>query len=542
MTESIHTPQYVLGIDVGTGSARAGIFSTDGDLIGTDKCDIQIFKDEGNIVEQSSNDIWQAVVTAVRGAISTSGIAAEHLVGIGFDATCSLVVLGKGGEPLPVGDPSLPERNIMVWMDHRALEQADRINGIGHRVLDYVGGRISPEMETPKLLWLKEHRPDVFEKAWQFMDLTDFLTWRATGDLARSVCTLTCKWTYMAHEDSWDKSYFDAIGLSALSDEGFTRIGTQVVSAGTPLGNGLSKEAAQALGLCEGTPVAAGLIDAHAGGVGSIGVENGGGATANLAYVFGTSSCTMTSTQQPVFVPGVWGPYYSAMVPQLWLNEGGQSAAGAAIEALLAFHPYRTTAEIHAAQSGLSLVEWLIEQAELRLGGESNSAALAKGLHVVPEFLGNRAPYADPHTRAVISGLGLENGLNSLIALYVAGLCGIGYGLRQIIEAQDQAGAKIERIVISGGAGRSDFVRQLLADTTGREVTAPATDEPVLLGSAILGSVAAGIHADIHAAMANMSNFTAHFTPQKGATQTLHYQRFETFNALQKIARKSMSC
>ncbi|WP_241823999.1 FGGY family carbohydrate kinase, partial [Enterovibrio norvegicus] len=146
-------------------------------------------------------------------------------------------------------------------MDHRALEQADRINGIGHRVLDYVGGRISPEMETPKLLWLKEHRPDVFEKAWQFMDLTDFLTWRATGDLARSVCTLTCKWTYMAHEDSWDKSYFDAIGLGALSDEGFRRIGTHVVSAGAPLGNGLSKEAAQALGLCEGTPVAAGLID-----------------------------------------------------------------------------------------------------------------------------------------------------------------------------------------------------------------------------------------------------------------------------------------
>ncbi|WP_407330442.1 FGGY-family carbohydrate kinase [Enterovibrio sp. 27052020O] len=541
MTESTHTPQYVLGIDVGTGSARAGIFSTDGHLIGTDKCDIQIFKDEGNIVEQSSNDIWQAVVTAVRGAISTSGIAAEQLVGIGFDATCSLVVLGKDGEPLPVGDPSLPERNIMVWMDHRALEQADRINGIGHRVLDYVGGRISPEMETPKLLWLKEQRPDVFEKAWQFMDLTDFLTWRATGDLARSVCTLTCKWTYMAHEDSWDRSYFDAIGLSALSDEGFRRIGTHVVSAGTPLGNGLSKEAAKALGLCEGTPVAAGLIDAHAGGIGSIGVKDGGGATANLAYVFGTSSCTMTSTQQAVFVPGVWGPYYSAMVPQLWLNEGGQSAAGAAIEALLAFHPYKTSAEKRAVQSGLSLVEWLIEQAEQRLGGESNSAALAKGLHVVPEFLGNRAPLADPHTRAVISGLGLENGLNSLIALYVAGLCGIGYGLRQIIEAQDQAGAKIERIVISGGAGRSDFVRQLLADTTGREVTAPATEEPVLLGSAILGSVAAGIHADIPAAMASMSHFTAHFTPQKGAIQTLHYQRFETFNALQEIARKSVS-
>ena len=87
------------------------------------------------------------------------------------------------------------------------------------------------------------------------------------------------------------------------------------------------------------------LIDAHAGGVGSIGAEGGGGAEANLAYVFGTSSCTMTSTSKPVFVPGVWGPYYSAMVPGLWLNEGGQSAAGAAIDALLALHPYAETAK-----------------------------------------------------------------------------------------------------------------------------------------------------------------------------------------------------
>ncbi len=81
-----------------------------------------------------------------------------------------------------------------------------------------------------------------------------------------------------------------------------------------------------------------GLIDAHAGGIGSVGVEGSGGATTNLAYVFGTSSCTMTSTEEPVFVPGVWGPYYSAMVPGLWLNEGGQSAAGAAIDTLLTFH------------------------------------------------------------------------------------------------------------------------------------------------------------------------------------------------------------
>ena len=539
MTGSHTKNSYVLGIDVGTGSARAGVFTTDGRMVGTDKCPIAIYREGGTIVEQSSDDIWQAVVKSVRGALEASGVKPEQILGIGFDATCSLVVLAENGAPLPVGDPQHPERNIMVWMDHRALEQAERINASGHRVLDYVGGRISPEMETPKLLWLKENRPEVFASAWQFMDLTDFLTWRATGDLARSICTVTCKWTYIGHEGGWDPDYFRTVGLGELADEGFKRIGTNVVAAGSALGAGLSQQAAEDFGLVPGTPVAAGLIDAHAGGIGSIGAQGGGGAQANLAYVFGTSSCTMTSTKNPVFVPGVWGPYYSAMVPGLWLNEGGQSAAGAAIDHLLDFHPHASEAHAEAARDEQSLPTWLAQRAEMILGKSSNSGALAGEIHVVPEFLGNRSPHADPQTRAVIAGLGMERDLDSLVALYVAGLCGIGYGLRQIVEAQEKAGARIERIVISGGAGRSDMIRQLLADATGVEVVAPAAKEPVLLGSAILGSVAAGIYPEIHQAMEKMSTFASRYTPQAGDVRELHDSRFKIFEQLQSVARQA---
>ncbi|TRR19078.1 FGGY-family carbohydrate kinase, partial [Salmonella enterica] len=89
------------------------------------------------------------------------------------------------------------------------------------------------------------------------------------------------------------------------------------------------------------------------------------------------------------------------------------------------------------------------------------------GLHVVPEFLGNRAPLADPHAKALIAGLGMERDLDNLTALYVAGLCGIGYGLRQIIDAQRACGIESENIVISGGAGQHPLVRQLLADACG---------------------------------------------------------------------------
>jgi D-ribulokinase len=539
MTRSSVAETYVLGIDVGTGSARAGVFTIDGRMVGTDKCPTRTYREGGTIVEQSSADIWQAVVKSVRGAVSASGVRPDQIKGIGFDATCSLVVLGEDGAPLPVGDPNHPERNIMVWMDHRALEQAERINATGHRVLDYVGGRISPEMETPKLLWLKENRPEVFAEAWQFMDLTDFLTWRASDDLARSVCTVTCKWTYMAQEDSWDADYFKTVGLDELAAEEFRRIGTNIVPAGSALGTGLTARAAEEFGLMPGTPIAAGLIDAHAGGIGSVGAKGGGGAEANLAYVFGTSSCTMTTTKDPVFVPGVWGPYYSAMVPGLWLNEGGQSAAGAAIDHLLEFHSHASEAHAEAARDEQSLPAWLAERVEMRLGDSKDAGVLAGNIHVVPEFLGNRAPHSDPHTRAVIAGLGMERDLDSLIALYVAGLCGIGYGLRQIVEAQATAGAPIERIVISGGAGRSDMIRQLLADATGVEIAAPSAKEPVLLGSAVLGSVAGGIHPDIHRAMGKMSTFAARYQPQTGEARQLHDARFKIFEQLQSVARQA---
>lgn len=539
MTTGKPDPRLLIGIDVGTGSARAGVFTTDGEMVGTAKHPIAMHRENGIIAEQSGEDIWRAVVTAVRSAVDAAGAAPEQIAGMGFDATCSLVVLGPDGRSLPVGDPRHPERNIIVWMDHRAIGQADRINATGHRVLAYVGGCISPEMETPKLLWLKENRPEVYANAWQFMDLTDFLTWRATDDLSRSVCTVTCKWTYMAHEAAWDAGYFREIGLADLADDGFRRIGTSIVAAGSPLGAGLNQSAAEEFGLATGTPVGAGLIDAHAGGVGSVGARDGGGATANLAYVFGTSSCTMTTTEDPVFVPGVWGPYHSAMVPGLWLNEGGQSAAGAAIDALLDFHPLAPRVRAEAETAGTTLPDWIAAEAARRVAGGADPLDLVRGVHVVPEFLGNRAPFADPHARAVIAGLGMDQGLDSLIALYVAGLCGIGYGLRQIIEAQARAGAPIERIVISGGAGRNDLVRQLLADATLIEVAAPESGEPVLLGAAILGSVAGGISRDIPEAMAAMSRFARRYAPARGEARKGHEARFRVFEKLQSAARDS---
>jgi D-ribulokinase len=153
-------------------------------------------------------------------------------------------------------------------MDHCAAEQAHAINATHDAALDYVGGAVSPEMQTPKLLWLKQLLPRSCAAARHFLDLTDYLTWCATGSLACSVCTVTCKWTYLTHERRWSDAFFRRIGLGDIADDGYARVGTAIVNPGTALVSGLTPAAAAAFGLRAGTPVGASLIDAHAGGVG----------------------------------------------------------------------------------------------------------------------------------------------------------------------------------------------------------------------------------------------------------------------------------
>ncbi len=536
--------KYFIGIDVGTGSARAGVFNEAGGLLASAKRSITLWQDAGSIVEQSSEQIWASVCESVKEAVTASGVSPSDIAGLGFDATCSLVVVDPDGAPVPVGPSGDTNRNIMVWMDHRAVGEAEEINAGKHAVLNYVGGRISPEMETPKLLWLKRNLPQSFAKAGHFFDLADYLTFRATGSLSRSICTVTCKWTYLAHEGRWDAEYFEAIGLGELAAEGFARIGTDIVEPGRPLGNGLTPAAAADLGLNAGTAVGASLIDAHAGGVGTLGGALPGASAdirKRLAYIFGTSACSMASTDKPVFVNGVWGPYFSAMVPGLWLNEGGQSAAGAAVDHLVAMHPASSKARLQAEAAGSSLVAWLEGEANRLCGTAENAVALAGGIHVVPEFLGNRSPHADPEAKAIIAGLGKETGIDDLVALYVAGMCGLGYGLKQLLVKLADDGIPIELIVASGGAAQSNFVRQLLADTTNTPVTFAETAEPVLLGAAMLAAVASGRHVKLTDAMAAMSTLSTVFKPSAGEIRRRHAVRYRAFEKLQAVAREIRS-
>lgn len=302
------------------------------------------------------------------------------------------------------------------------------------------------------------------------------------------------------------------------------------------MGTGLTADAAADFGLNEGTAIGAGLIDAHAGGLGTVGARGGQGEVqSRMAYVFGTSACTMSTTADPAFVPGVWGPYRSAMVPGMWLNEGGQSAAGAAIDQLVQYHPASAATRERARTEGLSLVAWLAREAERR-GGAEQLPALVGDIHVVPEFLGNRSPFADPDAKALIAGLGMDGGVDSLVGLYLAGIAGLGYGVRQIIEAQGRQGISIDTIVVSGGAARSPLVRQILADATGIGVAATAAEEPVLAGASILGALAGKWFTDASSAMAAMTTIT-HVYEAAPARRDWHTARSQAYNSIQDVAR-----
>jgi len=137
----------------------------------------------------------------------------------------------------------------------------------------------------------------------------------------------------------WNPSFWRQIGLGDLADEGFARIGTVVLSPGEAVGAGLTEEVGGELGLPPRTPVATAIIDAHAGGLGMVGADLSAVGdvplTARLALIGGTSSCHMATSEQATFVPGVWGPYYSAMLPGHYLSEGGQSSAGQLLEHVL---------------------------------------------------------------------------------------------------------------------------------------------------------------------------------------------------------------
>lgn len=536
--------QFVIGIDVGTGSARAGVFDLRGRGHGMGVEPIRLWRPAADFVEQSSKDIWRAAGVAVRRAMKQAGARPASVIGLSFDATCSLVCLGEGEAPLTVSPTGRDEQNIIVWMDHRAIDAVRRINKTRHRVLRYVGGVMSPEMEPPKLLWLKENLPGTWRRARRFLDLADFLTWRATDCDVRSLCTAVCKWTYQGHLPSpagakgamgrWDESFWQKIGLGELVSPGDERIGRVFRPMGEAIGDGLTARAAKDLGLRPGTAVGVGIIDAHAGGLGMIAAPLGGrrpspaAMNGRLALIGGTSSCHMAVSAAPRFIHGVWGPYYSAMLPGWWLNEGGQSATGALIDHCIDASVHAPALRRQARREGRTVYELLNERLAALAGGR-DVTMLTSRLHVLGDHHGNRSPRANPDARGMVSGLTLNHSLDDLALAYLATVQAVAYGTRHIMDTLNRGGYAIRAVFACGGGTKNPLFLQQHADATGCALHMPAEPEAVLLGAAMLGAVAAGVYSDAFVAASAMCRAGRSVAPAGGAAGRYHDRKYQVY-------------
>jgi FGGY-family pentulose kinase len=240
--------------------------------------------------------------------------------------------------------------------------------------------------------------------------------------------------------------------------------------------------------------------------------------------IAGTSSCFMAVSPEPRYIHGVWGPYYSAMIPDLWLTEGGQSATGALIDHLIYNHAAYAEAKKEADKAGLSIFDFLNRRLkEMQLNrAKANIGELTEDFHIYPDFHGNRSPRANPNLRGMISGLQLSATVDDLALIYLAAIQAIAYQVRHIVEEMNRQGYRISKIFACGGGLKNDVFLREHVDITGCDLVLPKEPEAVLLGSAILGAVAAKAYPTILEAMTAMTAVASAIEPN---TETAGYHR-----------------
>lgn len=478
----------------------------------------------------------------VQRALSQSNIDPTTVRGIGFDATCSLAVFTEDtDEPMPVTGPTFTntdgnDRNVILWLDHRPVKETDLINATGHNLLRYVGGKMSIEMEIPKLLWLKNHMPAEKFARCKFYDLGDALTHLATGNETRSFCSTVCKQGYVpvgvdGSAKGWQEDFFETIGLGELAKDNFRKMGGvngivshqfqcaclqssnalqngKYLSAGELCGT-LSEKAGSELGLPAGIAVGSGVIDAYAGWVGTVGakVNLGAGqldgdvprndvsqAFGRLAAVAGTSTCHLAMSKEPVFVEGVWGPYRDVILPEFWMAEGGQSATGELLKHVLETHPAYNETMSMAESFNTSIYEYLnshLQEMQEKIQAPTISY-LGRHFFFYGDLWGNRSPIADAKMTGSIIGLSSDKSMDGLAIHYYATMEFIAMQTRQIVEVMNKSGHSITSIFMSGSQCQNKILMELIATACGMPVLIPRyVHAAVVHGAAMLGAKAA---------------------------------------------------
>ena len=245
-----------------------------------------------------------------------------------------------------------------------------------------------------------------------------------------------------------------------------------------------------------------------------------------MTLIGGTSTCYMTWAADERHVPGVWGPFRDAVFPGFWMHESGMSVSGAALDMVLNQHPASpgpASGQTHAATV-----------AEILTILDTEGPAFAARRHIVPDWLGNRSPLGDGHVRALVTGLGLEVSRRSFLEHYYATARALALQTREIRLHLNAHGYALDRVCLSGGHTRNPLLVRLYRDTVGADLVLSETAEPVLLGTAMVAAVAAGLYPDLFAALDAMAPQQSVLTADP-AWAKAHEQSYATYLKLVSV-------
>lgn len=479
--------KYVLGVDIGTTSTKAVLFSPVGKVIEKHGVEYPLFSPTPATAEQDPEVIFAAVIESIKDTVAKSNVNAEDIVCVSFSSAMhSIVAVDKEGEPLT---------KCITWADNRSAHWAQKIMDEynGHEIYLRTGTPVHPMAPLSKLLWLKEEHNELFSAVHKFVSIKEYVFYKLFHEYVVDYSIASATGMFNLQNLDWDEE--------ALEVAGVTKDHLSKPVSTTHSLTGLDEKFAQETGLLASTPFVVGASDGVLSNLGVDAIDPG-----VVAVTIGTSGAIRAVTNKPVTDPK--GRIFCyALTDDHWVIGGPVNNGG------MIFRWVRDQLgeqEIQKAKElGKNSYDLLTEMA-------SNVKAGAEGLIFHPYLAGERAPLWDANARGSFFGLGLHHKREHMVR---AVLEGILFNLYTVLLALSELIGEPKKIKATGGFARSEVWRQMMADIFGQEVTVPESFESSCLGAALLGLYSIG-EIDSLNAVSSMVGETHQHAPNEENAQT----------------------
>jgi D-xylulose kinase len=471
---------FVAALDLGTTGCRTYIFDLTGIIIASAYQEWQSYYPSPSWVEQDANTWWDSIKKTTERAIKKSGIDKTDIV--------SLSVTNQRETIVPVDENGNPLHKAIVWQDRRTIDQVEYIKSkIGaDKIYETTGLTIDPYFSATKILWFKDEKPEIYQKAYKFLLVSDFIIHKLTGKF----CTDYSNASRTMLFDINNLNYSDEIASEMEID--LDKM-PDTLESGVDIGEIESEE----IMFDKKTLVVTGAGDQQSAALG-VGVVSPG----EIKCTTGTGSFILAYLSQPKFDPMKRVLCSCHAVPGSWVQEASIFTSGAVLRW---FRDQIGHAECAEVQEGQDPYEIITAEAK-------KSSIGANGLFLIPHFVGAGAPHWNPLAKGLIFGLSLGHKRKDL---YRAVLEGVAYEIRKNIEVFKELEIEVKELMLTGGGSRSDFWNQIYSDVLGIPCVRNVIEEATSLGTAILAASGAGIFQDIGKAAENLCKVDKKWIPNE---------------------------